>query len=191
MKNFTQLFIGLFSIMFIFASCSDKHKKTNHIITSDTLLSKTIQFPGSLFILNRPNLQNIDSFILKTKGKTKIISIVDGTCMDCIINNLNKTDSIFNSIFLNENDMMIFILNVSKRDSVFFARNLLPAIDADGIILWDNNYNFERQNKLFSSSMNLRTFMLNDKNQIIQYGNPILNPSVIIEYKEKLQRLKK
>ncbi|MDA3780053.1 MAG: hypothetical protein PF487_07550, partial [Bacteroidales bacterium] len=86
-------------------------------------------------------------------------------------------------------EKLIFILNVNKDDSAFFMQNFRSAIKTSGIILWDNNYNFERENELFSSNINLRTFMLNSENKIIQYGNPIINPDVIFEYREKLKMI--
>nr|MDA3779167.1 hypothetical protein [Bacteroidales bacterium] len=135
--------------------------------------------------LEGTRLFKTDSLIAEIEGKTKIISIIDGNCMKCIINELNKIDSTFNSI-LNDDDLLIFILNVNKYDSVFFMRNLQPAIKATGIILWDNSYNFEQQNNLLTYDKNLRTFMINRKNKIIQYGNPVMNPDVIFEYKKKL-----
>ena len=187
MKNNILYYQFVFFVIIILTSCSSKLKKNNNSITSDTLLTKTIFFPNSLLKLHGTQFQKIDSFILRIENKTKIISIIDGTCMSCIINLLNTTDSAFKSIILKDNTLLVFILNVSKRDSAFFMRNLQPAIKVGGIILWDNNYNFERQNNLFTSDVNLRTFMVNKKNRIIQYGNPIMKPDVIFEYKEKLK----
>lgn len=175
----------LFAIIFL-TSCNYRHKNNNNIIISDTLLTKTISFPNCLLKLDGNQFQKIDSFIFKTEDKTKVISIIDGNCPKCIINQLNNIDSIFNGI-LHDDDLLIFILNVSKQDSVFFMRNLQPSIKATGVILWDSNYNFERQNNLFTPNANLRTFMVNKKNRIIQYGNPVMKPDVIFEYKEKLK----
>jgi hypothetical protein len=67
-------------------------------------------------------------------------------------------------------------------------RHIRPAIETTGVILWDNNYHFERQNQLFTKNLNLRTFMVNKQNKIIQYGNPVMNPYLVKEYKEKLNK---
>ena len=132
--------------------------------------------------------QRTDSFISEIEDKTKIISIIDGNCMKCVVNQLNRIDSIFTSILpVNDDNRLIFILNVRKEDSAYFMRYLQPAIKTTGIILLDNNYSFERQNHLFTSNINLRTFMVNNENRIIQYGNPIMNPDVIFKYQEKLE----
>ncbi len=176
----------LFIIIFL-TSCKNQHENKNSTIASDTLLTKTIFFPNSLLKLDGNQFQKIDSFIFEIEDKTKIISIVDGNCVKCIINQLNAIDSIFNSILHDDDNLLIFILNVNKEDSAFFMRNLRPEIKATGVILWDSNYNFERQNHLFTPNMNLRTFMINNENKIIQYGNPIMNPDVIFEYQEKLE----
>ena len=178
----------VFVVIIIIASCKHQHSNSNsNNTTLDTLLAKTIIFPNNLLKLNGTQFQRTDSFISEIKDKTKVISIIDGNCMKCIINQLNKIDSTFNSIILDDDNLVIFILNVSTKDSVYFMRHLQPAIKATGIILWDNNYNFERQNNLFTPDVNLRTFMINKKNKIIQYGNPIMNPDVIFEYQEKLE----
>lgn len=154
---------------------------------TDTLLTKTIFFPGSLKKLEGDHFKEIDSFRFEIEEKNKIVSIVDGVCMKCVIEQLNIIDSTFNSILPDDSGVMIFILNVSKADSAYFMLNLRPAIKAKGVILWDNNYDFERQNHLFTSNSNLRTFMTDGENKIIQYGNPVMHPDVISKYQEKLE----
>jgi len=153
----------------------------------DTLLTKSISFSDKLLVLNGKEFQSVDSFNNETEGKTKIISIVDGNCMKCVINQLNYIDSLFYSILNDSDNILIFILNVNNRDSVYFMRNLQPAIKAKGTILWDNNYNFERENMLFTPELNLRTFMINSENKIIYYGSPVIDSNIIYEYQEKLE----
>ena len=188
MKKIGLYSLLVFFVIIVFTSCKyQDSNNNNNNITTDTLLTKTIIFPNSLLKLNGTQFQKIDSFKSEVEYKTKIISIVDGNCRKCIVNQLNNIDSIFNSILLDDDNLLIFILNVNKEDSAFFMRNLRPEIKATGIILWDSNYNFERQNNLFTVNRNLRTFMINNENKIIQYGNPIMNPDVIFEYQEKLE----
>ncbi len=187
MKNSGLYVLSVFVVLIIFTSCKYQGRNNNNNnITTDTLLAKTIIFPNSLLKLKGTQFQRTDSFVSETKDKTKVISIIDGNCIKCVVYQLNKIDSIFN-IILHNDDKLIFVLNVSTKDSVYFMRHLQPAIKATGIILWDNNYNFERQNNLFTPDVNLRTFMINNENKIIQYGNPIMNPDVIFEYQEKLE----
>lgn len=186
MKKMGLYSLLVFFVIIVFASCNYQDS-INTNITTDTLLTKTIIFPNSLLKLNGTQFQKTDSLICEIKDKTKIISIIDGNCMKCIVNQLNKIDSTFNSIMPGDDNLIIFILNVSKEDSVYFMRHLQPAIKATGIILWDNDFNFERQNHLFTPKVNLRTFMINNENKIIQYGNPIMNPDIIFEYQEKLE----
>ncbi|MGE0077537.1 MAG: hypothetical protein AB7S48_06730 [Bacteroidales bacterium] len=176
----------LIFLFFLPYSCANGKKKEIKE-TPDTLLTKTVSFPSSLIQLKGDKFQSIDSFTIQNEGKTKIISIIDGTCMKCIINQMNKLDSTFSSILIDSDNIMVFILNVNKHDSTFFMRNLQPAINAKGIILWDNNYIFEQHNKLLTPDMNLRTFMINQQNKIIQFGNPLMHPDVIWEYKAKLE----
>lgn len=187
MKNYLYTLLG-FSLLVFFSCVNDEKKAVNE--TSDTLLTKTISFPKSLIQLDGTKFQDIDSFITQNEGKTKIISIIDGTCMKCIINQMNEIDSTFGSILLDSDNIMLFILNVSKQDSTFFMRNLQPAINAKGIVLWDNNYNFERYNNLLTTNINLRTFMVDKHNKIVQYGNPLMHPEVIYEYMAKLENSK-
>lgn len=190
MKNNIYSTVIVFALIFIY-SCNyiTNKKQCDKEISSETILSKTISFPNSLFKLEDNKFEDIDAFLPGIENKSKIISIVDGICMKCIIYQLNVIDSIFNSITATDDNLMIFILNVSRDDSAYFMRNLQPAIKAKGIILWDDNYNFERQNDLFTSDINLRTFMTNKENKIIQVGNPVRNPDVIKEYQQKLAEL--
>lgn len=174
-----------FIVLVILSSCNYKDKKNSDFDTADTLLTKTILFPDKLSLLKGNQFQKIDSLRGVIKHKKKVISIVDGTCMSCIISQLNVMDSTFNSI-LSDDSALIFILNVSKADSAYFMLNLQPAIKATGVILWDDNYNFERHNNLFTTDSNLRTFMTNREDKIIQYGNPVMNPDLISKYQEKV-----
>lgn len=177
----------LFVCFIVLVSSSCNYQSRNNNSTIDTLLTKTIIFPNSLLKLNGVQFQKIDSFLYEIEDKMKIISIIDAGCMECIMNQLNKIDSTFNSIMFGDESVLIFILNCSREDSIFFMNNLQPAIKAKGTILWDTDFYFEKQNHLFTSSINSRTFMLNNENEIIQYGNPILKPDIIIEYQEKLK----
>ncbi|MFO7755836.1 MAG: hypothetical protein R6U04_02920 [Bacteroidales bacterium] len=174
-------------VCFILVSSSCKYQSSNNNSTIDTLLAKTIIFPDSLLKLDGTQFQRIDSFLYEIEDKIKVISIIDAGCMECIMNQLNKIDSTFNSIMIGDESVLIFILNCSREDSVFFMNNLQPAIKATGTILWDTDFYFERQNHLFTTSINSRTFMVNNENEIIQYGNPILKPDVIFEYQERLK----
>ena len=166
-------------------SCSTTPNKP--AAQKDSLLAKTIVFPYSLRVLDGNVFHSFDRFLTIDEGKSKIISIIDGTCSACIINQMNKLDSVFSNILIDSDNIMVFVLNVSKQDSTFFMRNLQPSINAKGFILWDNNFNFERENNLFTPDINLRTFMVNPENRIIQYGNPLMHPDVIWEYKAKLE----
>lgn len=181
--------IGPFILFFCFivlVSSSCNYQSRNNNSTTDTLLAKTIIFPNSLLKLNGVQFQKIDSFLYEIEDKMKIISIIDAGCMKCIMNQLNKIDSTFNSIMFGDESILIHILNCSREDSIFFMNNLQPAINATGTILWDTDFYFEKQNHLFSSNINSRTFMVNNENEIIQYGNPLLKPDVIFKYQEKL-----
>jgi len=171
-------------ILLIITSISCNYKSTvKREKTSDTFLSKQIVFPKSLVKLDGLQGCKIDSVLGEIENTIKIISIVDGACPKCITNQLNYTDSLFSSIIENEDVRLIFILNVFSEDSVYFMRYTQPYISAKGIIFWDNNYNFEQENKLFSPDENLRTFMIDKDNKIVVYGNPVLNKDIIVKYK--------
>lgn len=180
------LYFSICVVLIIFPTACKHYSSNNNNNISDTLLTKTISFPNCLLKLNDTKFSKIDSFINTIKGKAKIVSIVDGNCMKCIINQLNYIDSLFNNILNDSDNLLIFVLNVSSSDSAYFMRNLEPAIKVKGTILWDNNYNFEKENKLFSPDENLRTFMVNKENKIVMYGNPVFNPDIIYEYKKYL-----
>lgn len=139
-------------------------------------------------VLDKHRFHRIDSLLPAMNGKPKVISIVDGNCMSCVVVQLNKVDSIFQHV-LGDKGMFICVLIVQKKDSIAFMRNLQPSIRTKGIILWDNGYHFERYNKLLTPDVNLRTFMVNGEDRIVQYGNPIFYPDLLEKYKEKLANL--
>lgn len=170
----------------ILTSCT-YNNSNNHTIPSDSICSKTISFPKSLQKLNADKFSSIDSFLLEIENKNNIISIIDISCEKCT-DGINTIDSVFNTILKNE-DNLIFIFNFKKIDSAYFMYRILPKIHVTASILWDNNYSFERQNSLFTTEMNMRTFMINDKDKVIVYGNPIINPKVLYEYQAKLEDL--
>lgn len=178
----------IFGICFIISqSCiSNRSELTDHQ-SSDTLLLKVVHFPNNLKELRDGQLYDIEEILYHLEDKRKIVSIIDANCMKCVINQLNVLDSIFENIIIAD-DVMIFILNIKPIDSAFFVNNLLPAIDASGYLLWDNDYIFERENKLLTSEVNFRTFLLDNSNTIVLYGNPILYPDVIHEYQMKLKQ---
>ncbi len=166
-------------------SCEFTKRKNSR---TDSLSSKVISFPKELFILENSQLRQSDSLIHQLNNKLKIISIIDGNCVKCIIKQLNKIDSIFNSILSHKNGVYITVLNVSKQDSAYFMFNIQPLIKAKGIVFWDGNHFFESSNKLITSHVNQRTFMVDSTNRIIQYGNPVIHPEVLEEYRCKLQK---
>jgi len=176
-------------ILLIIGSSCIRWQKNDAETLNDTLFNRTIVFPTSLHPLKGDVFDNVDTTLYTLEGKLKVISIIDGICMTCIIEQLNKMDMIFSEIMKNKtNTQMVFILNVHSRDSSYFIHNLQPAIQAKGIILWDSNYNFETVNQLFTPDINSRTFLLDRENKIILYGNPIMKPELLIKYKEKLEQ---
>lgn len=96
MKHSTFTDLIFLSIIFL-AACKYQNRKESSII-SRNLFTKKIFFPNCLLELKDHKFEKIDSFLYETKGKKKIISIIDGTCMKCIVNQLNKIDSAFNHI---------------------------------------------------------------------------------------------
>ncbi|TAJ04847.1 hypothetical protein DMA11_23790 [Marinilabiliaceae bacterium JC017] len=181
-KNRLFVFLGLI----ILSSCQYKSAKIDQGNRVDTLLSKKIRLPAELLELQGERFLKIDTFVNEIKGKNMMILIVDGTCIKCVINHLNVLDSIFHSIIPNTECQVVFVLNVSQRDSAFFMNDLRPEIRASGKLLWDSHYYFELYNALLTPDKNLRTFMTNKDGKIVYYGNPIIDPSVIHGYKRAL-----
>lgn len=169
------------------AACIGRNKKSmDRYEASDTLLGRHIVFPSTLFRLQADELIPVDEVLKDIEGKTKIVSIIDGDCMKCIISNMNVLDSLFHTIILDSDQRLVFILNVRPTDSSYFMRNLQPAIRVQGLVLWDNGYNFELSNALFTPNSNLRTFMLSPSDSIVMYGNPLIYPDLIHEYMANL-----
>lgn len=170
-------------------SCSDKKKSVSYEATklTDTLLSKTISFPEKFPILGVTLPYIHDSIMHEILQSKKIISVIDGTCMACITDQLNALDSLFSTIIEDKNCKVIFVMNLKKVDSVYFMLNLKPAIRAKGVIFLDDEYLFERSNKILTSHSHLRTFMTDIEGKIELYGNPLEDTELIVLYKNKLK----
>jgi len=184
-----DLYLFLIALGIFFLSCHSK-KQNSVSADTDTLLNKTIVFPDSLTWLKDGKFYPLDSALYLLNDKRKVISIVDGICIKCVVNQLNKLDSsIYSRMDYSSLSEVVFILDVNPKDSSYFMLNIQPYIKARGIILWDNAYHFEQKNKLLTAEEWLRTFMVDENNKIILYGNPLMKPWLINEYEIKLRSL--
>lgn len=179
-------YLSLFCItLILFSRCNNVSSFQNsQKLSSDTLLYREIFFPSDMSVMEGYGFHKTDS--LNHLKQNKIISIIDATCVKCIYDQLNKMDSIFQTINHTKNSLVIFILNVPASDSAYFILNIRPSIKAKGIILLDNRYAFEGRNNLFTTEASLRTFLTNNENKIILYGNPIANPALIPLYRNRM-----
>lgn len=178
---------NLFNLLTIFLllSCGDKRDK---ITGMGEVNRPPVKFNEELKLLADGKLYTSESIVKNHMGKKKIISIVDGVCMKCVLYELNEADKIFQKITkTNKLGQVIYILNVTPLDSAFFLRHLEPSIKVQGLLLWDNSYCFERTNDLLTANRNQRTFLLDERNNIILFGNPLYNPKLIEEYKKILE----
>ena len=140
---------------------------------------KKVEFPDKLMILEESGLVTSALKITEFESKNTIVSIVDGSCMSCVINQLNHVDSVLTNVFSKDQVKIYFVLNVPSGDSSYFMINLRPAIDVQSTILWDSDYTFERTNDLITSDLNRRTFLLNSEMKIVEYGNPVWKPGIV------------
>ncbi|QLH34206.1 MAG: hypothetical protein HWD62_19010 [Cyclobacteriaceae bacterium] len=129
-------------------------RKENSTFSTDEWIGKKIQFPKELMLLENTTLVPIDNFEKQHLNSSKIISIVDVTCSSCILGQLNRTDSLFQTLLDQDSDI-IFILNVNKADSASFMVSLQPLINVKGYILWDSNFHFETLNDVFLSVLSI------------------------------------
>lgn len=188
MKTNFPIWLSL-AVLILIISCRNKQNNTTDgsANLTDSLLSKTISFPRGLRILGIKQSHLYDSIMKRLRDQNKMISIIDATCMTCIIDQVNALDSVFNHAIFKEGTRMIFILNLKKTDSVYFALNLQPAIRATGLLFLDQNYDFEKTNGMLTSNRYLRTFMTNSDGRIVQYGDPLTDSTLILAYKSRLR----
>lgn len=171
----------MLTALIVLLSCNSNKNTAGDIIYK----GKNIVFPKNTYVLrNRYTVKNNEHFLDSISHKYKILSIVDATCASCIIDRMNYLDSLFNTIIHYDNTEIIFVLNVNKKDSSNFMRNLYDLIQINGNLLWDTNFNFERENKLFSDDKNHRTFLINSSNKVELYGDPLINQQILQEYED-------
>lgn len=175
MKNYFQI-----SIIFLFLLFSCKEK--------DEWIGKEIIFPSTLQELQGRECISLKEFRGKVEGKKKIVSIIDATCIKCIIGQLNKIDSLFHPLVSKDTTaVMVFILNVDSADSSNFMISMQPEIRAKGFLLWDNAYHFETENNILTEKVNRRTFLLDEQNNIKIVGNPLFKEGLLEEYEANLR----
>jgi hypothetical protein len=131
-----------------------------------------LHFPNNLLQVKNCTITKIDSGFSIQSGNPKIISIIDGICTQCLIDKINSLDSVFRKNLSQFDFDMVYILNVSSKDSAYFIRKLLPKINQSCNVLVDTCFVFERQNKLLTPVRYLKTFMVDQNNRIIVYGDP-------------------
>lgn len=152
---------------------------------ADSMYTKEIHFPNTLAVLEDEQISSLSGFSQFNQGKKKLISIIDVTCASCILSELNPLDSLFWREFDHTSIEMIFVLNIPRRDSIYFSLNFRKNINARSLLVWDSNFDFERANNLFSPYRDLRTFMIDEKNRLIVFGNPLYDRNLLDEYKRR------
>lgn len=152
----------------------------------ESWLNKTIVFPQSLLVLDDYKFYSSDVFLGEVNTRPIVISIVDASCMKCVVTNINITDSIFYNAFkVNEVVAdLVFVLNISKGDSALFLSNIYPNLKVKGTILWDNSFQFETVNNLFTSEMSDRTLLVDANDRVRLVGSPLYNSGILEEYIE-------
>ncbi|MFW5700597.1 MAG: hypothetical protein ACOCWM_02820 [Cyclobacteriaceae bacterium] len=183
MKYFNIL-IFLYIIFLI--SCGNNKDLNN--VKADSLLLKTIKYPPSLFYLKSDSvLVDFKSDSIQ-KYKFKFIATIDANCSKCILGKLNKIDSVFENYLFknNEHCISIYILNVKTEDLDYFLYSYAPMIKAKGLILIDLNYDFEIKNNLISNEHETKYFLVDHKDNIIVYGNPLNDSKIFKLYNNKI-----
>lgn len=178
--NKNSLIILIIDI-FCLLSCSsgDRNNKKSDFIPDVITFSKSLKY------LSDGDLIELEYAMGKLLENKKIVSIVDGVCMKCVINDLNDADLAFQELVGKGNQsQVVFILNVPPTDSLYFRTFFEPMIDVKGIILWDSSYDFEKLNKLLSPDKKNRTFLLDEENQIMLFGSPQFDQKLNEQYKE-------
>ena len=169
-------------VLAIFFSCSNTSSTTNRCSEEpDTLIGKPIHFPRTLLQVKNGGLVNADSAINIIEGSNYMVSIIDATCVKCIYYRLNILDSLFRANLPPEVSK-VFVINIEGRAISYFFRELYPGINAQGILLLDTAFVFERGNSILSSNINHRTFMVDYHGKLALYGDPLSQPQCLDQY---------
>ncbi|MCC5921023.1 MAG: hypothetical protein LAT68_12575 [Cyclobacteriaceae bacterium] len=135
-----------------------------------------------------------DNKLVKTSksdwsNSSKLISIVDGVCMKCVVNDLNFMDSVFIALTRNSDVDVIHVLNVLSKDSLNFRTQFEPHLDVKGKVFWDSSYNFESQNNILVADKNRRVFLVDSNDYVKIIGNPVFDQDINIAYQKLLNEL--
>lgn len=114
----------------------------------------------------------------------KIVTRIVGDCSPCMQTiDLWKE---FYSIAKEKNSKIIFMFYVEAREEDRFEE-IKHKLDFADYVIFDRKATFYKENLLkFSYTIEDHTFLLNGKNEIILFGNPMLKKELIRKYIEKI-----
>ena len=122
-----------------------------------------------------------------SKSGLKLISYIDSTeCLPCVVRNVQIWRDLDEILFSKYNIPITFVVAPKFYDSnkdaelLCFIENSYP--------LYSDSNNVFRHKYLFLKNNVYRTFLVNDNNEIILVGSPILSDELFAIYKKRIKR---
>lgn len=129
-------------------------------------------FPEELLMLRNESITPVLSSEL-FNFPLKIVTIISGDCGNCVLK-INGWTRITRELKHNKKVKVYIII---MADSDFFVESYSESILIDYPLLFDESFYMLINNEL-SERIELRTFLLDESNNIILVGNPILGSSI-------------
>ncbi|MEE4114896.1 MAG: hypothetical protein V2I37_01940 [Marinilabiliaceae bacterium] len=116
----------------------------------------------------------------------KIVTRINGHCYSCLLQ-LKEWQRLIEDVSLK--GTISYYIYVVVPDSIYFNNVNSLKIRFNYPIIYDPNDEFRKHNDLEEDS-NLHTMLLDSTNRVLGIGNPILNPNILIKYKNIIKRQK-
>ena len=162
-------------IMLFLCSCKNTSRIKNEI---ETLMGRRIEFLDGYHVLSaNETLDFCDN------GKIKVVSYIeDVKCTECTIKMLNKWIECVNSM----SSDVEYVIVLADVDTDIFDKQIKCLKKKCSVISYDTDA-FKMHNNLNVLARN-RTFLLNDKNEIVLVGEPFGNEKMKLLYSEAIRK---
>lgn len=175
----------VFMLSVILCSCgTNEYNK----YTKDTkkeiirLFDTKLVFPNDLLMVFQDSIRPFSQTEL-FYTPLKIVTIISGDCLNCV-QSINDWSRITGE-FENNTKVKVFVIVLS--DSIeHFIDSYYSKVTIDYPLLIDQNF-FMLVNNDLPERLELRTFLLNENNNIILVGNPLIGSTVETLYKNTIK----
>lgn len=160
-------------------SCKNDISTKLHLMNRQTVTFKGLE--PSRFGKNISNQE-----ILKEKKVRLVVYYDSTTCHSCKLNKLDDWTDIIQLSTLYPGKFEVMFVFAPNKDNGNLVRRTLAVNKFPHIVWFDNYYSFEKYNSFIPKDIRFHTFLLNEENQIIYVGNPLMGDKTRVLFEKML-----